>query len=182
MIMINITARDFKLTESIEDKVKVELNKIEKFSQREKETNVVLSIKPNGQKAEVLFNLNGKLFKAEGLDENLYVAIESAVETLIKQIRRYVDKKKSNARDSIRFHNEVPKVEAKVSNKSKIVKRKVISAKPMYEQEAILQMDLLNHRSFMFYNADTNTPCMIYKRHDGDYGIIETEVELRDNI
>lgn len=182
MIMTNITARDFKLTKGIEDMLNEKLSKIEKYSDREKEVNVVLTNEPNGQKAEILYNLNGKVFKAEGVGEDLYAAMDIVVQALQKQVRRFTDKQKDNGNESIRFKKPITKSHEGVSTKSKIVKRKVISAKPMFEEEAVLQMDLLDHRSFLFYNADTNTPCMIYKRHDGNYGIIETDIELHDSI
>lgn len=57
----------------------------------------------------------------------------------------------------------------------KIVKRKVFELKPMHEEEAVLQMEMLGHKSFMFYNASTNKYCLLYRRNDGDLGLIEQE-------
>ena len=172
--MNNITARGFKLTKEIEQKVAEELRKLNKFKLENKRTNVSLSTETYGQKAEISIKVDGGDFRAESTNSDLYIAIEAAVRTLTNQVRRHLDISENNGKASIRFSESENQVVIKNSSEPQIVKRKEITVKPMFETEAILQMELLGHRSFLFYNADTESPCMIYKRHDGDYGIIES--------
>lgn len=166
-----IITSSFKLTPAIKEKVEDKLEKLNKYSLDNKEIRVYLSTKSYGTKAKIIFNVDGEYFEVSESHQDMYAVIEKAVKTMDKRIRRRLDSKKSIDRDSVRF--EQTSVQ-KDEEGPKIVKRKPISVKPMFEEEAILQMELLNHRSFLFHNADTDSPCMIYKRHDGNYGIIET--------
>lgn len=177
--MINITAKNFTLTQGIKNNIYDKLSKFSKFMDDGEKMDVVLDTNQNRQKVEVFFKVKNKSFKAESSDNDLYVAIDLVMDKMQKQIRRHLDKEGSVKNESVRFA-EYPSLtkevaENKKDNTPKIVKRKFVSSKPMFEAEAIEQMELLEHRSFIFYNADTETVCMLYKRHDGDYGIIETE-------
>lgn len=166
-----IITSSFKLTKSIREKVEEKLEKLNKYDLDNKTIRVSLSTKDYGTKAKILLTADGEQFEVSESHQDMYAAIDKAVGTIQKRIRRHLDSKKNIDRHSVRF--EQPSVQ-KAEEGPKIVKRKPISVKPMFEEEAILQMELLNHRSFLFHNADTDSPCMIYKRHDGNYGIIET--------
>lgn len=166
-----IIRSSFKLTPAIKEKVEEKMNKLNKYDLDNKKVQVYLSTKSYGTKAKILLNVDGEQFEVSESHEDMYAAIDKAMGTIQKRIRRHLDSQKSIDRSSVRFE-QVPV--QKDEEGPKIVKRKPISVKPMFEAEAILQMELLNHRSFLFHNADTDSPCMIYKRHDGNYGIIET--------
>lgn len=176
--MINMTARNFDLTEGIKSHVIKSLDKIEKYLDEGHNVDVVMEANDYGQKIEVSLSHNGNLIRASSIDKDLYTASDLVSDKMEKQLRRSSDKLRSKRKKSIRHMNstELDYLEEEDDDdytSSKIVKRKVISAKPMFEEEAIEQMDLLDHRSFIFFNATTNTICMLYKRHDNDYGIIE---------
>lgn len=166
-----IITSSFKLTKPIKEKVEEKIEKLNKYDLNNKTVRVSLLTKPYGTKAKILLNADGEQFEVSESHSDMYVAIDKAVGTIQKRIRRNLDSKKDIDRKSVRFE-QIPVHEGEKG--PRIVKRKPISVKPMFEEEAILQMELLNHRSFLFHNADTDSPCMIYKRHDGDYGIIET--------
>lgn len=172
---INITSRDFTLTEGIQNKILHQVKKLNKYAKGNKQTKVNLSTESGRQKVEVMIHINGKLLKAQVVSEDLYEAVDLIVENLKTQLSKFSDKNNNNGRESIRFLQPTSYVdETQIEDNSpKIVKRKLVAAKPMYEEEAVLQMELLNHRSFIFINAVTDQPCMAYKRNDGDYGIIE---------
>ena len=175
--MIDITARNFKLTEGITNHVNSKLEKFEKFLNQNERMNVTLESNKYGKKVEVSFRLASKPLRASVVDDDLYVAIDLLVDKLNKIIQ------KNNGRDSnrtsIRYAKAVSESEQYARNievnQPKIIKRKIVPSKPMFEEEAIEQMELLDHRSFIFHNESTGTVCMMYKRNDGNYGILETE-------
>lgn len=175
--MIKITARNYKLTNGIKETVNEKLSKFEKFLTSDGRIEVVLESNKYGQEIEVFFMIEETVLKAECTDEDLYVAIDLVVDKLDTQVRRHNDKNNGVTNESIRYADFSSPVDNddKEGLEPKIVKRKYITSKPMFEEEAISQMEVLNHKSFLFFNASTETFCMLYKRHDGNYGIIETE-------
>ena len=171
---INITAKNFDLTQAIKDIIIDKVGRLEKCFSKEVEAKVVLESNRYGKKIEVLLSTQGKFLKSECIEEDLYVAIDLVMDKLKTQIERFSDKLNKFDFDSIRQVNDRYdyKDEKKVG---KIVKRKQFDLKPMMEEEAILQMELLNHNTFMFFNAEIEAVCLLYKRKDGNYGIIESE-------
>lgn len=174
--MITISAKNFTLTEGIKEKVVNQFHRLENFISDNEQLSVVLDVDSNRHKAELILIKGNNVIKSVGKSSDLYKAIDLAILKFEKQIKRELSKSNNISKTSIRFIDySIYEEEEEDNNEPKIVKRKFISSKPMYEKEAIAQMELLNHRSFIFFNADTNSICMIYKRHDGHYGIIETE-------
>ena len=175
--MIDMTARNFKLTEGITNHVNSKLSKFEKFLNENERMNVVLDSNKYGKKVEVSFRLANKPLRASVVDNDLYVAVDLLIDKLNKIIKKHGDK--SFKKDSIRYAETLSEGEKYARNtmvdQPKIVRRKIVPSKPMFEEEAIEQMELLDHRSFIFHNESTGTVCMMYKRNDGNYGILETE-------
>jgi putative sigma-54 modulation protein len=112
--------------------------------------------------------------RAEEATEDMYASVDKAVDKLNRQIGKYKTKleKKYKGHDTIRFEY-IPDVEAGEKSESKIVKTKRFSIKPMDPEEAVMQMELLGHNFFVFTNGDTEEVNVVYKRKDGDYGLIE---------
>lgn len=175
-IEINITSKDFPVTEGIKTKIYEKLTTLDKFAPGKKDIKVTLTSEPEGQKVEVSIALNKAFLKNAETTEDLYKSVDLVVEKLKTQLTKLAKTKASKQnRASIRVP-EISKVETvEEETKGKIVKRKVIAEKPMFEEEAIMQMEALNHLSFMFINAETFKPSMLYKRKDGNYGIIDVE-------
>lgn len=182
--MINVRAKNFTLTDAIKSHTEEKMDKFTKFLDEGEKIDVVLDVDQNRHKVLVYFTVAKEFFKAEESHDDLYAAVDLVVDKIQKQIRRHLDKTKSKDKESIRF-GDFPNDNGVVNGDSKedkanrnedprIVRRKVIPTKPMFEEEAIAQMELLGHRSFIFYNASTDVVSMLYKRHDGDYGIIES--------
>jgi len=166
---IIITAKGFKLTDGLKANIDEKFSRFEKVMSPDEIITIVLESKKYGQKIEVTMTINNRWIKAESIDEDLYVAIGLVVDKLKKQIKKYSDRIYSKENIPAYFH-ESEVVEQK--DEVKIVKRKYVALKPMTEEEAMLQMELLGHKSFMFFNADEELICMLYKRNDGDYGIL----------
>lgn len=172
---INILSKDFDLSDAIEIKIMRKMESLDKYMKGKKDVQVILSTEPSGHKVEVIMKTKSKTLKAQSTTEDLYKSIELISDNLkhqLSNLSKSLESKDKNNRHSIRYMEYDSKTQTD-ENEPKIVKRKIVSAKPMYEDEAILQMETLNHRSFIFINAETFKPCMLYKRHDGDYGIIE---------
>ena len=125
------------------------------------------------QKVEITIPIKKMILRAEEANKDFYAAIDCSIDKLERQIRKNKTRMKKNAgKESIRELNldfETP--EEKTENK--IVKRKNIDTKPMSEEEAILQMELLGHTFYIFKNDKTGDTNILYKRTDNDYGIIE---------
>lgn len=175
---MNITAKNFTLTEGIKQSISNKFKRFEKFTSSEK-INVILDINKNRQKIEVFLTVKNKTLKAEAKHEDLYVAVDLVIDKMDTQIKRYIEKETSVKKESVRFAEYESSLKINedigIHDEPRIVKRKLVSSKPMFEKEAIAQMELLGHRSFIFFNEDINSICMLYKRHDGDYGVIEIE-------
>lgn len=175
--MIKVTAVNFKLTKGIEDYVGKRMGKFNKFLKEDNKLNVKLENNRYGNKVEASFKLNNKPLRASVLNDDLYIAVDLLSDKVSSVIDKNAGKDSLVDRDnSIRFMRPVSSLETGKEDEEglpRIVKRKTISSKPMFEEEAIEQMELLDHRSFIFFNASTEKISMMYKRHDGNYGILE---------
>jgi putative sigma-54 modulation protein len=177
---ILVRGEKLKVTKAIQDYVEDKLSKINKYfgdAERVKAV-VVVSAKGYKQKAEVTIPLKTVIIRAEETREDLYAAIDVVVDKLERQIRKNKTKlqsKKMKARIDKDFMFDMIEDIKDEKNDEKIVKRKKIEVKPMDEEEALLQMELLGHQFYIFKDADTNNIAVVYKRTDGNYGIIESE-------
>lgn len=175
---INITGKNMEITDALRDVTYKKLGKLDKYFQSDVEANITYSVEKNRQIIEVTINLPGTILRAEESSDDMYTSIDKAVDVLERQIRKYKTKlqKRYQNGETIRFENIQPlPQESQDTNKPKIVKTKKFAMKPMNTEEAILQMELLRHNFFMFMNAETDEVNVIYKRKDGNYGLIEPE-------
>ena len=177
---MNIIIRGSKLeiTEAMEDYAKEKLSKLERYLDASENPNATVLVKIRGHlhKVEVTIPLKSLILRAEESQEDYYAAIDVVIDKLERQIRknktRIASTKKKETRDFA--YGYIEEIEEDEEPEEKVVKRKKIDLKPMSEEEAILQMELLGHSFFVFKDADTDKPTLVYKRKDGDYGIIES--------
>lgn len=175
---INITGKNMEITDALRDVTYKKLGKLDKYFQSDVEANVTYSVERNRKIIEVTINLPGTILRAEESSDDMYTSIDKAVDILERQIRKYKTKlqKRYQNGETIRFENIQPlPQENQEVNKPKIVKTKRFAMKPMNTEEAILQMELLRHAFFMFMNAETDEVNVVYKRKDGNYGLIEPQ-------
>lgn len=171
---VQITARNFDLTLGIKEAIYNKIRKLDKFLNPVHRVYVTSEITKYGHKIDVSLLLNGVFVKAEDIDEDLYTAIDFVFDKLIKKLKKLSRKRLSKSHDSLRYCIETKNEGGTRTMKGVIVKRKKFEMKPMLEEEAILQMEKLGHKAFMFYNAEKETVCLLYKRNDGNYGMIES--------
>lgn len=176
---IIISGKKLELTDAIKDGIEEKLGRLERYLNPETEVKVTVSAKKSTQKIEVtIIPISGPIIRAEDSEENLYAAIDVVYDKLKKQIRRYKSKlqdRHQSKNESIRFQNDDGIEEDDESLNIVIERRKKFDMKPMSPEEAILQMELIEHEFYMFRNVDSDEMSIVYKREDGGYGLIEHE-------
>lgn len=176
---ILITGKKIELTDGIKGAVEDKLGKLEKYLHEDTEVKVTVSARKAKQKIEVtIIPISGPIIRAEDSEENLYAAIDVVYDKLKKQIRRYKNKlqdRHQSKDESIRFQMDGGIEEDDENLDIVIERRKKFDMKPMSPEEAVLQMELIEHGFYMFRNIDSDEISIVYKREDGGYGLIEHE-------
>lgn len=175
---LNFTGKNMEITDALRDVTAKKLGKLDKYFQKDIEGNVTFSSEKNRKIIEVTINLPGTIIRAEESTDDMYASIDKAVDVLERQIRKYKTKlqKRYQNNETIRFENVMPLPKEDDYEKPKLVKIKRFGLKPMSSEEAILQMELLRHNFFVFLDAETEGIHVVYKRKDGNYGLIEPEL------
>ena len=173
---IEIRGDKLKITDSIKSQIEEKLGKLDQYFNQPEEIKayVVVRVKNNEQIIEVTIPTPKFTLRSETAHEDLYAAINLSVDKLERQIRKNKTKLKKKFKDALRYEMMEDIEEQEPEEESLISKRKTIDLKPMDEEEAILQMELLGHDFYIFKNVDTDNISVVYKRKDGKYGIIDT--------
>ena len=177
-MIMKYAGKNMEVTNALREVTEKKLSKLDKFFQKDIEGNVTFSTQKNRKIIEVTINLPGTIIRAEESSDDMYASIDKAIDVLERQIRKYktrLQKRYQNG-ETIRFENVMPLNKDYDEDRPKLVKRKRFGLKPMSSEEAILQMELLRHNFFVFMDADTEDVNVVYKRKDGDYGLIEPEI------
>ena len=174
---IDIRGDKVKVTDAIKKQITEKLGKLDQYFENPEELKayVVIRVKNKEQTIEVTIPTPKFTLRSETSEEDLYAAIDLTVDKLERQIRKNKTKMRRKFKDVLQYEmmNDLPEEEEEETN-SKIVRRKTIELRPMDEEEAILQMELIEHDFFIFKNVDTDNVAVLYKRKDGSYGIINT--------
>lgn len=175
---MNYTGKNVEVTEALRDVTEKKLTKLDKYFQKDIEGNVTFSTQKNRKIIEVTINLPGTIIRAEESSDDMYASIDKAVDVLERQVRKHKTKlqKRYKNNETIRFENVMPLTVEEDSEKPKLVKTKRFTLKPMSSEEAILQMELLRHNFFVYLDGETDDVGIVYKRKDGDYGLIEPDL------
>ena len=172
----NIRGDKMVITDAIKDYTENKLSRLEKyFKDDDIKANVLAKVRGNSQIVEVTIPTSKYVLRSEEENEDLYAAIDLVTDKLERQIRKNKTRLNRNIKDSVKEFNFDFDIKDEEESKEKIVKRKNIETKPLDEEEAILEMELLGHSFFVYKDMDTNNTCVLYKRKDGDYGLIETK-------
>lgn len=176
---LNIRGNKVEITDAMKKHIESKLAKLDKYFENPDEikANVVVRIRDLQQIVEVTVPTSKYTLRAEETHEDFYAAIDLMVDKLERQIRknktRLNDKYRNIDINEFNFNYDLNKDEEETV--SKIVKRKNISMKPMDEEEAMLQIELLNHDFFVFKNVDEECVSVLYKRKDDNFGIINVK-------
>lgn len=170
---INIRGEKIVITDSIKAYINEKLGKLEKYFGKNAtiRTAVLVKVRDKDQIIEVTIKTDKLTIRAEEKQNDLYAAIDLVIDKLERQIR----KNKTKLKKYKTFEPVFTEQETEEEIENKIIKRKVLDIKPMDEEEAILQMELLDHDFFVFNNIDEECISVLYKRKDGAYGIINSK-------
>lgn len=170
-----IRGEKIKITAAIQDYVESKLSRLDKYFKNEDvDASVLIRIKGKQQIIEVTIPYDKYTLRSEERRDDLYAAIDLVIDKLEGQIRKTKTKLKKQVKKNDDFFNFDYELTNEEENESKIVKRKVLEMKPMDEEEAILELELLGHDFFIYKDVHTNEINVLYKRRDGNYGVIET--------
>ena len=175
---ITISGKNVEVTEGLRSVIEKKLSKLEKFFSPDVTAHATLSVENYRKIVEVTIPFGGAILRGEESNTDMYAAIDLVADKMERQVRKQktkLDRKKYA--ESVRFQaipDYVPKDENEYKDPS-IVKTKKFAIKPMVEEEAVLQMELLGHSFFVFKNPNSNEVNVVYKRRDGNYGLIEPE-------
>jgi putative sigma-54 modulation protein len=174
---VSVIAKNTTVTPALKDMVEKKLSKVKRYFDPEVEAKATLSIQKNKQKVEITIPFNGIILRAEEITEDMYKSIDLVVTKLERQIRKQRTKLARRNHESLRFpqSDEVALGDDVTETNGEVVKVKRFGVKPMSVEEAILQMELVGHNFFVYQDSDENKVCVVYKRKDGDYGLLEPD-------
>ena len=177
LMNINITGRNIELTDGLKSAVEEKLSKLEKFFTPDTQCNVTLSVEKERQKIEVTIPVKGHIIRSEQVSNDMYVSIDLVLEVLERQLRKYRTKLISRQQEPGEFFNDeyINRDEPDDDEDIRIIREKRFGIKPMYPEDACVQMELLGHDFFVFRNAETDEVNVVYKRRGNTYGLIEPE-------
>ena len=176
---IKITGRNIELTEGLKAAVEDKLNKLEKYFTPDTDVYVTLSVEKERQKAEVTIPAKGNYIRSEQVSNDMYVSIDLVEEIIERQLRKYKTKLIAKQQGGHDFRQEFIESDtsAAESDEIEIVRTKRFGIKPMFPEDACIQMELLGHNFYVFSNAETDEVNVVYKRKNGTYGLIEPEFQ-----
>ena len=173
---IIITGRNIELTEGLKNAVEDKLNKLEKYFTPDTDVYVTLSVEKERQKVEVTIPMKGNIIRSEQVSSDMYVSIDLVEEVIERQLKKYRTKliaKHQNA--TAAFKQEFLEEQSIEDEEIQITRVKKFDMKPMYAEDACVQMELLGHDFYVFINAETDEVNVVYKRKGNTYGLIEPE-------
>ena len=172
----NIRGKKLEVTPSLKSYIEDKIGRLDKYFENPDNIEATVLIKVSGinQVVEVTINTHVLILRGEESNKDLYASIDFVTDKIERQIRKNKTKiHKKISKDTIR---DFKVIESEVTeDKKDVVKRKIVEMKPMSEEEASLQMDLLDHDFFVYKDADTGSINIVYKRKDGNYGVLETK-------
>ena len=170
-----ISGKNIEVTEGLRKAINEKLGKLERYFTPETEIHVTLSVEKERQKIEVTIPVKGNIIRSEQVSSDMYVSIDLVEEVIERQLRKYKTKivnKQQGTGNSQKTFVEDDFIE---DEDVKIIRTKRFGIKPMYPEDACVQMELLGHNFFVFRNAETDEVNVVYKRKGNNYGLIEPE-------
>jgi putative sigma-54 modulation protein len=174
-----IKAKNIEMTEWLRDYVETKIGKLDRYLPSISEARVELSTEKvksaqDSQVVQVTLRSNGTILRAEERTDDIFASIDAVVDKIHRQIARYKGKRRDRGR---RVRGEPLPVEEMEEEAHRIVRLKQFSMIPMTQDEAIEQMELLGHDFFVFFNSEVEGINILYRRKDGDYGLLQPELK-----
>mgnify|MGYP002711920355 CR=1 FL=1 len=180
LMKINLKGKNLNITDDMRDNADKKFSRLDKYFENEENLDLKISEEGNNQVVEATINLiNGPILRAEAGDESYLNAMDKVIDALLRQVRKHKTRlKRDRNNTSIKFENLEEdfnadyQTEISELDSINIDRIKEIPVKPMSAEEAILQMELLNHNFFVYEDMDDGGTCVVYKRNKGGYGKI----------
>ena len=172
---ITISGKNIDVTEGLKAAVNEKLGKLEKYFTPDTNVIVTLSVEKERQKIEVTIPVKGNIIRSEQVSNDMYVSIDLVEEIIERQLKKYKNKLADQKQAASVFKKEFIEKEFEDEEEIKIIRSKKFGMKPMYPEDACVQMELLGHNFFVFRNAETEEVNVVYKRKGNTYGLIEPE-------
>ncbi len=171
-----ISGKNIDVTEGLKQAVYDKLGRLEKFFNEDTNAQVTFSVEKERQKIEVTIPMKGHIIRAEQVSDDMYVSIDMVVEIIERQVTRYKKRIVDQEQDAAFFQNQfLEEEDDSEADDISIIRSKRFALKPMYPEDACVQMDLLGHNFYVFRNAETDEVNVVYKRKGNTYGLIEPE-------
>ena len=171
---VTVIGKNIDVTPALREIVEKKISKLDKYFKPNVEARATLTVQKNSQIFEVTIPFNGVILRCEESTDDMYKSIDLVQAKLERQIRKQRTKLQRRSNESLRFSN-FDEVALEEDDQGEIVKVKKFNIKPMSTEEAILQMELVEHNFFVFKDSDTDNVNVIYKRKDGNYGLLEPD-------
>ena len=172
---VTVIGKNINVTPALKEMVEKKISKLDRYFSPDVEARATLTVQRNNQIFEVTIPFNGVILRCEESSEDMYKSIDLVENKLERQIRKQKTKLQRRSNESLRFGNFDEVASEEDDNEGEIVKVKRFNIKPMSAEEAILQMELVEHNFFVFKDCDTENINVIYKRKDGNYGLLEPD-------
>ena len=171
-----ILGKNIEVTEGLRNAVEDKIGKLEKYFTPETEVHVTLSVEKDRQKIEATIPVKGNIIRSEQVSNDMYVSIDLVEEIIERQLKKYKNKLVDKKQDAVNyFKKEYVENDYVEDEEVKIIRTKRFDIKPMYPEDACIQMELLGHNFYVFCNAETDQVNVVYKRKGNTYGLIEPE-------
>ncbi len=171
-----ISGKNIDVTEGLKSAIQDKIGKLEKYFKPETEVHVTLSVEKDRQKIEVTIPVKGNIIRSEQVSNDMYVSIDLVEEIIERQLKKYKNKLVDQKQAHHYFKEEFIEKDFIEDDEIRILRTKKFDIKPMYAEDACIQMELLGHNFFVFMNAETDQVNVVYKRKGSSYGLIEPEV------
>ncbi len=170
-----IVGKNIEVTEGLRSAVEDKIGKLEKYFTPTTEVHVTLSVEKERQKIEVTIPVKGNIIRSEQVSSDMYISIDLVEEIIERQLKKYKTKLVDQQQNAAFFKQEYMDKDFMDEEEVKIIRTKKFDIKPMYPEDACVQMELLGHNFYVFCNAETEQVNVVYKRKGGTYGLIEPE-------
>ena len=170
-----IVGKNIEVTPGLRSAVEEKIGKLERYFNPETQAHVTLSVEKERQKIEVTIPVKGSIIRSEQVSNDMYVSIDLVEEIIERQLKKYKNKLVDQKQSAGFFKQEFIEKEYMEDEEVKIIRTKKFDIKPMYPEDACVQMELLGHSFFVFCNAETDQVNVVYKRKGNTYGLIEPE-------
>ena len=172
---ITISGKNIEITEGLKSAIQEKLGKLERYFTPDTNVIVTLSVEKERQKIEVTIPVKGNIIRSEQVSNDMYVSIDLVEEVIERQLRKYKNKIVDKHQAGGNFQKAYIENDYLENEEIQIVRTKKFDIKPMYPEDACVQMELLGHNFFVFCNAETDQVNVVYKRKGNTYGLIEPE-------